>query len=148
VGIPSGDVTMKLFIAAILITTCLSIAGCAPNNCGGDFEDILWKLKEYGTPGSLQPVVSGSDITIQFNNEDQNIDGFGGINHFYGSYTIKSNCGLELSGLNSTLIGSMDIAIAQQEQKYLNLLHDAESIEVTGNELNVICGPEVLVYTR
>jgi heat shock protein HslJ len=138
----------QLVLTAVLITIGLVTAGCAPNNCGGDFEDILWKLEEYGTPGSLQPVAKGSEITIQFNSENQNIDGFGGINHFYGSYTIKSNCGLELSGLTSTLIGSMDTAITQQEQKYLNLLHNADSIEVTGNELNIICGSEVLVYTR
>ena len=57
---------MKILIAAILSIVCLVFAGCASGTCGGEFEDIQWKLKSYGTPGSLQSVQGNASITLNF----------------------------------------------------------------------------------
>jgi heat shock protein HslJ len=140
---------LSLAIVALLAISLLSGA-CAQPTCGdGEWEDIVWKLKSYGTTDNLQPVLGNANITLQFNSSDKEINGSGGCNHYFGSYTINSrNCELKISGLGATEMACLDAALMQQEQKYFSLLQTAGKIEVKNGELRINCGNEVLVYTH
>jgi len=131
-----------------LIIVSLIVSGCAANNCGGDFENIAWKLKEYGTPGSLQLVQGNTDITLQFESKEKQVNGSGGCNSYFGSYNLDSNCRLKITGLGATERACLDLALMQQEQNYFNILQNAESLLVEGKELHISGSLGVLVYTR
>ncbi len=139
---------MKLLMAAMSAIMCLVFTGCARGACGGEFEDIHWKLKSYGTPGTLQPVQGNDDITLNFESEEKQINGSGGCNSYFGSYSIDSNCRLKITELGATEMACLDPILMQQEQNYFNILQDAESIQVEGEELHISGSSGVLVYTR
>ncbi len=139
---------MKLLMVAILTAICLVFTGCARSACGGEFEDIQWKLKAYGTPGSLQPVQGNANITLNFESKEKQINGSGGCNSYFGSYNITVNCVLKITGLGATERACLDAALMQQEQNYFSILQDAESIQVEGEELHISGSSGVLVYTR
>lgn len=140
---------MKLFIAVLLlVVVSLVSSACTVNNCGGDFGDIIWKLKEYGTPGNLQPVQGNTDITLKFEDNEKQFNGSGGCNSYFGSYNVDSNCRLKITELGATERACFDLALMQQEQNYFNILQDAESLQVEGEELHISGSSGVLVYTR
>jgi heat shock protein HslJ len=142
---------LKLSLALItLLAISLLPGACAKPTCGdGEWQNIVWKLKSYGTTDNLQPVLGNANITLQFNSRDEEISGSGGCNHYFGSYTINSrNCELKISGLGATEMACLDAALMQQEQKYFSLLQTAGKIEVKNGELRITCGNEVLVYTH
>jgi heat shock protein HslJ len=136
------------FILLSLIAVSLIVSACAPNNCGGDFENIAWKLKEYGTPGSLQLVQGNTDITLKFESNEKQINGSGGCNSYFGSYSIDSNCRLKITELGATERACLDPTLMQQEQNYFNILLDAEALQIEGEELHISGSSGVLVYTR
>lgn len=138
---------MKLIVCLLLVVSCISVA-CNVNPCGDELEDIAWKLKEYGTPGNLQLVSGNVEITIKFNSNDKTAGGSGGCNSYSGAYELKPNCGLTIGAVISTKKACLEDGIMQQEQKYFDLLQNADSFEVVGQELSIICGSEVLVYGR
>ena len=142
------ELNMKLIVAAMLSVMCLVFTGCASGACGGEFEDIQWKLKSYGTPGSLQPVQGNAIITLNFESKEKQINGSGGCNSYFGSYSIISNCELRITGLGATERACLDAALMQQEQNYFNILRDAESLQVEGEELHISGSSGVLVFTR
>ena len=139
---------MKLLMAAMLTAICLVFTGCASGACGGEFEDIQWKLKAYGTPGSLQPVQGNNDIILNFESKEKQINGSGGCNSYFGSYNLDSNCSLKITELGATERACLDPALMQQEQNYFNILQGAESLQVEGEELHISGSSGVLVYTR
>ena len=133
----------------VLLAISLLLGACAKPTCGdGEWQDISWKLKSYGTTDNLQPVLGNANITLQFSSSDKEINGSGGCNHYFGSYTIKSNCELKISGLGATEMACLDSALMQQEQEYFDLLQNAGKIEAKDGELRITCGNEVLVYTH
>ncbi len=144
----SRELNMKLIVATMLSVMCLVFTGCASGACGGEFEDIQWKLKSYGTPGNLQPVQGNSNITLIFENKEKQINGSGGCNSYFGSYNIDSNCRLKISELGATERACLDPALMQQEQNYFNILQDAESLQVEGKELHISGSSGVLVYAQ
>jgi heat shock protein HslJ len=139
---------MKLLMAAMLTAICLVFTGCASGACGGEFEDIQWKLKAYGTPGSLQPVQGNNDIILNFESKEKQINGSGGCNSYFGSYNLDRNCSLKITELGATERACLDPAFMQQEQNYFNILQGAESLQVEGEELHISGSSGVLVYTR
>lgn len=136
------------FILLSLITVSLMVIACAANNCGGDFENIAWRLNEYGTPGNLQPVQGNTDITLKFENKEKQVNGSGGCNSYFGSYNLDGNCRLKITELGATERACLDPALMQQEQNYFNILQGAESLQVEGEELHLSGSMGVLVYTR
>ncbi|MDO9334163.1 MAG: META domain-containing protein [Dehalococcoidales bacterium] len=142
---------LKLSLALVVLLAISLLPGaCAKPTCGdGEWQDILWKLKSYGTAENLQPVLGNASITLQFNSSDKEISGSGGCNHYFGNYTINnSNCELKIPGLGATEMACLDSALMQQEQKYFGLLQTAGKIEVKDGELRITCDNEVLVYTH
>ena len=122
---------------------------CTKTTCGQDeWQEILWKLQSYGPANNPQPVISNANITLYFYSNSKEIGGSGGCNHYFGSYTLKSNCELKITGLGATEMACQDSAIMQQEQHYLNLLVNTGKIEIKNGELRITCGTELLVYLR
>ena len=140
---------LKLSLALVVLLAISLLPGaCAKPTCGdGEWEDILWKLKSYGPADNLQSVLGNINITLQFNSSDKEINGSGGCNHYFGSYTINSrNCELKIAGLGATEMACLDSTLMQQEQKYFGLLQTASKVEVKDEELHITCGTEVLLY--
>jgi heat shock protein HslJ len=141
---------LKLSLVLLLLLAFSLLPGaCTKTTCGdSEWQNISWKLKSYGLAGNLQPVLGNANITLQFNSSDKEINGSGGCNHYFGSYTIKSNCELKILGLGATEMACSDSALMIQEQKYFGLLQNADKIEIKGGELYITSNNEVLVYTR
>ena len=139
---------MKVYLTlvSILIISLLSVA-CS--KCGGEWQDITWKLISYGLSGNLQTPVENTDITAQFDSEGKRVTGSSGCNSYFADYSFDSSkCGLEISAIGATKKACLEPGVMQQEQKYFELLQRAESLKVTGDELRIICGADVLVYMR
>jgi heat shock protein HslJ len=139
---------LKLSLALItLLAISLLPGACAQPACGdSEWQDIPWKLKSYGPADNLQPVLGNANITLQFNSSDKEVSGSGGCNHYFGSYAVKSNCELQISGLGATEMACLDSGLMQQEQKYFGLLQNADKIEIKDGELRITSKDEVLVY--
>jgi len=139
---------LKLSLAVVvLLVLNLLLGACSKTTCDdGEWQDILWKLKSYGPADNLQPVLGNANITLQFDSSDKQVSGSGGCNHYFGSYTVKSNCELQISGLGATEMACLDSALMQQEQRYFGLLQNAGKIEIKDGVLHITCDDEVLVY--
>jgi heat shock protein HslJ len=136
-------------VLVMLLALSLLLGACTKTTCDdGEWQDILWKLKSYGLADNLQPVLGNSNITLQFDSNDKEVSGSGGCNHYFGSYAVKSNCELQISGLGATEMACLDLALMQQEQRYFGLLQNAGKIEIKNGELRITSKDEVLVYTR
>lgn len=135
---------LSLLMAFLLLA--LLPAACASKACGdAEWQDVAWKLKSYGDPGSLQAV--NGNITLRFDEAKKTLNGSSGCNQYFGDYTV-SNCVLKVSNIGATLMACTDGNLMQQEQTYLNLLKDAGKVEIKGGELRVTCGEKLLVFTR
>jgi heat shock protein HslJ len=133
----------------MLLALSLLLGDCTKTTCNeGEWQDILWKLKSYGPADNLQLVLGNANITLQFDSNNKEVSGSGGCNHYFGSYTVKSNCELQISGLGATEMACLDSALMQQEQRYFGLLQNADKIEIKDSELHIACNDEVLVYTH
>ena len=140
----------KLSLALVmLLALSLLLGACAKTTCNdGEWQDIIWNLKSYGPADNLQLVLGNANITLQFDSDNKQVSGSGGCNHYFGSYIVKSNCELQISGLGATEMACLDSALMQQEQRYFGLLQNAEKIEIKDSELHITCGIEILVYTH
>ena len=139
---------MKVYLAlASILIISLLFGACS--KCGGEWQDILWKLTSYGPSDNLQTLVENTEITAQFDREGKRVTGSSGCNSYFADYGLDtSKCKLEISTIGATKKACMESGIMQQEQKYFELLQKAESLKITGDELRIICGSEVLVYIR
>jgi heat shock protein HslJ len=139
--------TKLISLGLILIITFFTGA-CAKPACGNaEWQDVTWSLKSYGKPNDLQTVI-GSGITLEFVSKDKSVSGNTGINGYTGSFSVDKDCTLSISNMAWTLIGSLDADLTRQENEYLKLLQTTGKIEVTGFELKITCGQNLLVFTR
>jgi heat shock protein HslJ len=140
---------LKLFLVTLLLFSSLLTGACAGTTCNSaEWQDILWTLKSYGPVDNLQNVLGNADITLQFNSSDRQINGSSGCNHYFGAYTVNSDCELQISGLGATEMACADSALMQQEQKYFRLLVNTGKIELKDGELRITCKNDLLVYTQ
>jgi len=135
-----------LTLASILIISLLSGA-CS--KCRGEWQDILWKLTSYGPSDNLQTLVENTDITAQFDSEGKRVPGSSGCNSYFADYSFDPNkCELEISTVGATKKACLEPGVMQQEQKYFELLQNADKITVKGGELTITSGTQVLIYVR
>jgi len=139
---------MKLFSLGLILLFTFLTGACAKPACGNaEWQDVTWKLKSYGNPNNLQPVI-GSGITIEFASKDKSVRGNTGINGYGGKFTVDKDCTLAISNMAWTLIGSLDANLTKQENDYLKLLQTTGKIEMTNGELKITCGQNLLVFAR
>ena len=139
---------MKVYLtlASILIISLLSGA-CS--KCRGEWQDILWKLTSYGPSDNLQTLVENTDITAQFDSEGKRVTGSSGCNSYFADYGFDpSKCELEISAIGATKKACLEPDVMQQEQKYFELIQNAENIDVKDRELAITSGTEILIYAR
>ncbi len=144
-------------VIAVIFVTCLVCMGGALGSVitkpgtenhpvtNRSLADTGWQLVSYERGDAQIPVVSGSKITLNFNT-DGSIDGSGGINHYFGSYTQN--------GLLITFgtVGCTEMAgpepLMDQESAYFRLLDSVRSSRTVGStlELQEASGRVVLTF--
>jgi len=91
-----------------------------------------WKLTELrGRPINVTAEMNREPHII-FREKDNRVNGNGGCNNFSGSYTLKSNDGIELSKIMSTLMACPQM---NTESEFLKMLQMADSYYVSGDTL-------------
>lgn len=101
-----------------------------------------WKLSAYGPASLPQPAVEEVEAVINFN-EDGNVSGSLGCNHFGGEYKLKEGQ-ITFSALASTLMACPDPQMAQEQAAFL-VLSKTVTYTIEGNILTITNGAEILV---
>ncbi len=94
-----------------------------------------WSLVSYGDPGSETPVIEGTEVTLEFQDESQAV-GLGGCNSFGTQYEVV-NDQLTFVELISTQIACAEEGVMEQEQAYYDALRSATEFERTDSELQI-----------
>ena len=116
-------------------------------NTGVKMEDKTWKLESFGPSDNLTLPLEHTEVTIRFVSSGNEFNGSAGCNSYFGQYQI-------LDGTLSIIppIGQTEIAcpepILSQEVAYLSTLLVAESYQVSGNRLQIICGDQILNFIK
>ena len=136
-------------VLALLILACGSIdIDVDVSSSDNTLADTEWRLTSLGPAADPIPVVSGSELTAQFSQEE--ISGSTGCNSYDGDYSVSDGSSINTEDLSWTEAGCPSIELWEQEEIFLDLLVAAESFVLFGDQL-VISGEEgksVLVFTR
>ncbi|MFC2045191.1 META domain-containing protein [Chloroflexota bacterium] len=136
-----------LCLAALLLAVFAIFAGACGQTESKEIEDIKWILVSYGEPGNLTTVIAGTEITATFDSTYSQIRGSAGCNSYSGDYE-SNNSDLAIRQIAYTEMACLNPAgIMEQEQKYLDVLMDAESYQVEDETLQINCDGEILIYT-
>ena len=110
--------------------------------------DILvgteWRATSYATedaPSDLTPILSGSDVTLEFES-GANFNGRGGCNSYFGSYASSADGRLSIFELGSTEMGCIDPPGRMgQEMAYFKALQNAAEYrlrEIDGGGIQIL----------
>jgi len=107
-----------------------------------------WLLDGYGDPAALTAVISGSRITLRWNEDADAVSGSAGCNLYGGKSLIRDGM-MTIKDINQTAMACLTPGVMEQESRYLDLLGKAQSWRVEGGKLTVTCGGgEVLVFSK
>ncbi|MDY0344057.1 MAG: copper resistance protein NlpE N-terminal domain-containing protein [Lentimicrobium sp.] len=92
-----------------------------------------WKLIEInGAPvkdnGQEEPVF------IEFQKEENKVNGFAGCNHYFGNYELKEGNRITFSKIASTMMACPDL---DREQELFKIFETADNYTIYGNELTL-----------
>jgi heat shock protein HslJ len=132
---------MKNRLAVFFLSSFLLFACSAQSKTTSLIGD--WRLSAYGPASLLEPAVPGVDAVINFN-EDGNVSGNLGCNHFGGDYQLKGDQ-ITFSALASTLMACPDPQMAQ-EQAAFSVLSETVTYKIEDNNLSITNGNEILVF--
>ncbi len=141
----------KFYMVVLILGMLALLSGaCATTNstiATGDLEGNAWALESYGEPGNLKDVLTDTEITAEFVSSEGAVRGSAGCNSYSGSYEMEDSQ-LSVPGpIAATEMYCMEPEGAmEQEQEYLAVLQLAESYEIDGNELQIDCGSQVLIF--
>lgn len=141
---------IAFFLAGLLFAGCSSTTPAGTKPAPG-LEDTLWVLRSYGQPGSLKSVLAGADgmanveITVLFTRATGKVSGKSGINTYGGDYRLEGSR-LSVSKVMLTAMGGPQ-PLMDQEQAYMSLFSAMDSFRISGGELQINCGQQVLVYS-
>lgn len=112
-----------------------------------ELSGTAWRLASMGLVGSETPVIEGSTVTLQFN-EDGTAGGQGGCNSYGGSYQVEEG-EITFVDVVSTLMACADETVTQQETAYLNALQHTGQFELSTDSLVIFYndGAEALRFT-
>lgn len=125
---------IKLWLILLVAFT----SACASLQAGGEKLPVpsQWKLVSFGKSGAETPVLTGSTITIEFDEKDR-VGGSGGCNAYGASYETKGNS-ITFKDLISTLMACVDERVNQQEQQYFKALQSATEYKISGDNLVIL----------
>ena len=132
----------------VLIWVVGSLVACAPGaGDGAALAEKTWHLVSYGAPDAPQAVLDGSEITLSFDDDESQIGGRAGCNHYFGSYEIKGE-GLSIGAIGITEMACMSPeGVMEQEQTYVAALSSASRYEVQADQLRITgADGQVLVF--
>ena len=134
-------------IVAVLSSAVLVIGACSiPIS---SLEDAKWFLESYGEQNNMIAVIEGTEITATFSSDQGEVSGSAGCNTYFAGYEVKSSelVIFELAYTEMACISPE--GIMEQEQEYLSLLANAQSFEIDGATLIIICsGGQQLYFTN
>lgn len=110
-------------------------------------EDTKLFLRAYGEPANLQNVLPGTEITTTFDSTNSKFSGSSGCNSYGGVYQIRGSQ-ISFSDIYVTAMACIKPGVMEQEQKYLSLLKDAQTLEFFATELTIHCADaQVLIFS-
>jgi len=111
-------------------------------------EDTRWILQAYGESGSTEELLADTEITAEFVSSSGTVEGSAGCNTYFSGYEVN---GSQVSVPGSIAVTEMYCmepeGVMDQEQEYLTLLAAADRYQIDGNELQIFCGAQVLIFT-
>ena len=136
-----------LGMLSLLLIVVLGLIACSTGEGEAMLEDTAWVLESYGEPGNLKAVLADTEINAEFVSDEETVKGSAGCNSYFGSYELKGSQ-LSIPGpIGATEMYCMEPeGVMDQEQEYLAVLQLAESYEVDGDELQINCGSQVLIF--
>ena len=136
-----------LGILSLLLIVVLGLIACSTGTGEDILEDTRWVLESYGEPGNLKALIADTEITAEFVSAEETVKGSAGCNSYFGSYELKGSQ-LSIPGpIGATEMYCMEPeGVMDQEQEYLAALQLAASYEIDGNELQINCSSQVLIF--
>lgn len=140
------------FVVLAIIGVCMAGEACRPSNSQPS-EDLTrlraqpWLLVQYTSGLGLTNPISGSEITLNF--DEKELNGKAGCNSYFGEYEWRSQDSLVVSGQ----IGSTKMfceKFMKQEQLYLMLLSEVSTYSLKDSllELNGPNGQLIFIAQR
>jgi heat shock protein HslJ len=117
-------------------------------NAGIEMTNTTWTLRALmDTNGTLVPVISGSEITAQFNRSQGRMGGYSGCNWYSALYTTKENA-VTLKREVITGMACWDPAVMVQEKVFLDDLSKPTTFSVSGSTMKFYdaAGKTVFVF--
>ena len=136
-----------LGMLSLLLIVVLGLIACSTGIGEDMLEDTRWVLESYGEPGNLKALIADTEITAEFVSTEETVKGSAGCNSYFGSYELKGSQLSILGPIGATEMYCMEPeGVMDQEQEYLAALQLAASYEIDGNELQINCGSQVLIF--
>ncbi|MGA9696790.1 MAG: META domain-containing protein [Dehalococcoidales bacterium] len=109
-----------------------------------------WTLKSFGETNNMTPAISGTNITLSFNDAG-NYHGSDGNDGSYGAaYKAEgNNITFGVTTFAGFEVQDTPPGFANEYKTYFTLLQRAQNFEITGDELTISCtGNNSLLFTR
>jgi heat shock protein HslJ len=107
----------------------------------------VWQLQSYGKQGEEQQPLEDSQITAEFNMEEQKVNGRSGCNRYFGTYKADVSK-ISFGPLGSTRMACEE-ALMDQEMVFLDILQSAGSYAIEERTLKVVGSDDrVLTFTH
>ena len=139
---------MRLLLVCLFVAASLVLFACARGvEEPAGLEDKTWVLESYGEEGSLQAVLTGTEITALFDSAEGRVRGSAGCNSYFGDYQVSKNK-LSIPMMAHTEMYCLEPeGVMEQETQYLKILQTAESYEVGDGKLRITAGSQILVFS-
>jgi len=132
-------ITSVIAVLLVALLVCAAV-GCSPGSSA--LEGTTWRLVGWSV-SSLNP----SEFTITATFADGQVSGSSGVNSYGGTCAIGPGGSFEAGDIASTLMAGSEDA-TRAESAYLELLRQARSFEVAGEQLTLFDegGNESLIF--
>jgi heat shock protein HslJ len=111
-------------------------------------ENYTWILQSFGDSNNPVPPLSGTQISLRFNPDEQTVSGEAGCNSYSGPYGIDGN-NIFVERIKTTLVMCYDPpGIMQQEDEYIRVLLGAETYMINQNTLTIYCSENRILICR
>jgi len=135
ITIPTTQTTTSTTVPITVPTSPVTTANFNP----AVLANTTWILKSYGDAANMTPVLNyPRNVTLTFNSTVDGWYGDDSVNDYGGACHIENNS-ISASEMTQTLVLAMDPALQKQADTYENLLVNAKTLTVTGNELVIYC---------